>query len=116
MKWCCEKFKFQYEERYDRTIFVFCTPPEHVLDQKHANFWLGMRSVEHKDLKNILAKEITLSNEIPGDVAQTLRTSFPIWYCPWCGKKLVRFYGKNPVDLYDDVITEEFAIKPTQTP
>ena len=100
MKWCCDGLKHAFEKRKGRTLFVFAVPPE---EQKgNPSFWLGMRSVEQKDLQ-----EMNTIN-LPDNLKVTISTKIPIHYCPWCGKRLISFYRKNYDILVDQALLKEF--------
>ena len=102
MKWCCEGLKHSVDNRYERTIFVFS---EHtgVVNEKPL-FWLGMRSVKNNDLS--IFNEQSLNCNVP----ITLRTRVPIFYCPWCGKKLLKYYKNNYNNLIDNELIKEFTL------
>lgn len=100
MKWCCEGFKYLFERRYQSTIFVFAEQPSNTLDQ--LTFWLGMRSVEHKDIGRLY------SSGFSKNVPITIATKIPMEYCLTCGKKLKKFYKNNYEKLVDPVLLEDF--------
>lgn len=100
MKWCCEGLKYLFERRFESTIFVFAEPPSNTSDQ--IAFWLGMRSVEHKNLEKLA------SFNFSGDIPITIATRIPMKYCITCGKNLSKFYKKNYEQLVDPEILKEF--------
>jgi len=102
MKWCCDGFKQAYDDRYDRTIYVYPSPPKPEYDFPDAFFWIAMRCIEQKELAK---GPIGVTRK---DLAITIATQRPIKYCPWCGRNLREFYGSNPTQLYDEVIINEF--------
>ncbi|RLC19390.1 MAG: hypothetical protein DRI57_07185 [Deltaproteobacteria bacterium] len=105
MKWCCQGLKHIFEQRYDRTIFAFAEAPENV--SENVSFWLGMRCVEHKELDNLRRAGF------PDNMPVTINTRVPISFCPWCGKKLAKFYRKNYCQLTDPEISDEFKLEKT---
>ncbi len=101
MNMCCEGFKEMYKKRFDRGIFVFADKED---TTGEVSFWLGMRCVEHNELKNLT--EICFSDKLP----ITVSTRVPIHFCPWCGKKLIKYYRRN-YDFFSDIeIQKEFRI------
>lgn len=91
----------RFNQRYGRTIFVFADPPASEVDDL-PTFWLGMRSMEKQHA------ESTTIDTSPQDVPVTISTRSPIQFCPWCGKRLMRFYFKKYTNIYDEEITKEF--------
>ena len=100
--WCCEGFKFSFEERYERTIFVYA---EEDLSENKTNlsFWICMRSISKDQIDNL---PIGGLKEIP----VTISTRKPIKYCPWCGAELSKFYQKKFSHILDSSIEKEFEI------
>ena len=98
--WCCEKLKDQFDRRHERGIFVFAEPPN-TERNRSLSFWVGMRIVAAKHL------EFMKPSDCPADVAITIQTWYPIWFCPWCGVKLDRYYDREYGLLTDPVISEE---------
>ncbi len=99
MKVCCEGFMEMYKKRFDRFMFVFADKDN---TTGEVTFWLGMRCVEHKELKNIT------KISVPDNLPITINTSVPIHFCPWCGKKLIKYY-KHRYDFFLDMeIQKEF--------
>src|SRR5437867_1587456 len=92
-KWCCEGLKHAFAQRRGRGIYVFAEPPKSEIGIP-VTFWLGMRSVEKKDLEKLSVAW----DERQG--ALSLQTWRPIRYCPWCGTKLVRFYRNRHEQLH----------------
>jgi hypothetical protein len=101
MKWCCEGFRKMFEQRHERTLYVFAGPPLKTESDK-ANYWLGMRSVSKMDIDKLL--HLGIPNTIP----ITVSTRIPIFYCPWCGSKLANYYESTYDQLVDKEILNEF--------
>ncbi len=102
MKWCCVGLKTMFEQRYERNIFVFAEPPS--FDDQFHSFWIAMRCVDYKNLDQMSKVKL------PIDVPVTISTRFPISFCPWCGKKLQKFYKRDYGILIDDKLIKEFSL------
>ena len=104
--WCCEGLKHAFEERLSRGIFVYAEPPipEYNVD---VTYWLGMRSIDFHDQDRFM--EHSSKQEAPPGfpLPQTLQAWLPIKYCPWCGKKLEKYYKKNYELLTDKELSNE---------
>ena len=98
MKWCCEAFRFAFDERHDRGIFVFCELPTAV--ESGPTYWIAMRSVR-------LVDRDRFAQQVQQTVPITIATWRRIKYCPWCGRNTHRFYRKTYQHLLDSVLTEE---------
>lgn len=99
-EYCCLGFKETFEQRFDRTLFVFADPPDEVFDKP--TFWFAMRSVEKDKIDSVLPS-------LP-EALLTLSTRKPISFCPWCGIKLAKFYKKKFLNIHDATVSEEFAL------
>lgn len=95
-----------FAERYERYIYAFAEPPIERLNIS-VSFWIAMRSIEQKYLDKL--DEMEFEQECP----VTIATRVPIKYCPWCGKHLVKFYGRNCQHLLDEVIIAEHVASET---
>jgi hypothetical protein len=100
-KWCCPGLETAFAERGDRTIFVFAEPPG---EFSSATFWIAMRAVEQEALSQLPALAL------PPETAFTIATRKPISFCPWCGKRLGRFYRRRYSQLADPKLTAEFKL------
>ena len=85
MRWCCIPFKGWYEEAGKRGTGILvgrnsAGKPEFIIQH---------RAVD---------KEIALLP--PTDYPVTLISALCISYCPWCGRQLDKWYGKNVDELY----------------
>ena len=92
--WCCEAFKRAFEERLSRGIFVYAEPtvPKYNIE---VTYWIGMRSIDFHEKDRFIA-HISKQEIPPGPpLAQTLLTWLRIIFCPWCGKKLEKYYKKT---------------------
>ena len=92
-KWCCKNLKDAFEARDRRGICVLAELSESRIDVG-ATFWIGMRSIDVSDSMPEPADG--------GDVTPVLiETRHRIFFCPWCGCRLERFYRKIYEQLYD---------------
>jgi len=81
MKFCCVGYKSNLNEnKNDRTSRISVEFDEN----EKARFYLEIRSVMSSDQKK-------LNTDIPIAIV----TRVQIQYCPWCGKKVEKFYKKN---------------------
>jgi hypothetical protein len=101
-RWCCLGLETAFSERGDRTIFVFAEPPGEF--NPSPTFWVAMRAVEQEALSQLP----TLA--LPPETAFTIATRKPISFCPWCGKRLDRFYRQRHSQLTDPNLTAEFKL------
>ena len=101
-KWCCLGLETAFSERGERTIFVFAEPPSEFTPSP--TFWVAMRAVEQEALSQLPALAL------PPETAFTLSTRKPISFCPWCGKRLARFYRRHFSLLADPKLTTEFKL------
>lgn len=85
MKWCCPNFKSWHEAAGERGYTVFAEP---IADGKSA-FVVQYRAVD-------IAQEHLVSSQTP----LTLLADIRISYCPWCGRDLAKWYGRNTEELY----------------
>ena len=85
MRWCCIAFESRYEAAGERGIAILvgrnsAGKPEFVLQH---------RAVD-KEIESLPITEYPLS--VVSDIC--------IHYCPWCGRKLDKWYGKYVDELY----------------
>lgn len=85
MRWCCISFKGWYEEAGKRGTGILVGRNS---DGK-PEFIIQHRAVD---------KEIALLP--PTDYPVTTISELWISYCPWCGRQLDEWYGKNVDELY----------------
>jgi len=100
MNWCCDSIKHMFDQRHDRTIFIFAETS--VTNYESAVFWLGMRCVKQSDLARIKLFKI------PEGMPVTINTRIPISHCPWCGAKLASYYRKTYGQMLDPELSKEF--------
>src|ERR1700753_1600940 len=85
MKWCCLAFKGWYEEAGSRGFTV--------LVGRNATggpqFVLQHRAVD-KGLEESVTSQVPISSV----------SDIHIQYCPWCGRKLDKWYGNKIDELY----------------
>jgi hypothetical protein len=83
-RWCCSAFKNSYDAAGDRSIAV--------LVDRYGD----------GDSEFILQSRAFVKGEEPSDlrtsVPMSLVTESHIEFCPWCGRKLAKWY-KNDVDV-----------------
>lgn len=99
--WCCDGFKYLYEQRNDRALFIFAE-----IDNTIGNkmvFWFGMRSVNKCDIDRLK------SFGLPCDMPISINTRVPIKHCPWCGVVLDKHYANTGRKLLDQDISAEFV-------
>ena len=90
MKWCCGVMKAYYDMAGERGFSV------NVSDEGgHYNFMLLHYSMER-------GKDLLIKTDDP----ISLVTETGIQYCPWCGKKLEKFYKKDLPSL----VRKEFGV------
>lgn len=81
MKYCCDSFKncHTWEKLKERARYI-------IFEEEDSNWycWLITRSIDEKDLQGF-------STPFP----ITLEAEIPLKYCPWCGKRIKRFYKKQ---------------------
>ena len=85
MKWCCSTFKARYEHAGE-TSFAMLVGRDAA---GKAQFVIQHRAVD-KDM------EYAVKPEIPTRIVSDMQ----IDYCPWCGRKLEKWYGKSVDELY----------------
>lgn len=85
MKWCCLTFKSWYEAAGERGFAILVGRDSAGKPQ----FTIQHRSVD-VEMEDLVKTETPLS----------LVADIQIDYCPWCGRKLDKWYAKNVDDLY----------------
>jgi len=106
-EWCCNGLSHAFAQRADRGIYVFAS---RLGPSSPVSFWLAMRSVTQADLRR--RENLGPSSTVP----VTLATRVPIRFCPWCGKRLDRFYGPNGNQLIDTSLDAEFYLPESPAP
>ena len=105
--WCCEGMQLAFESRRGRGIFVYCEPDNNLI-KCGPTFWLGMHSIDLDDVERFVEERSGMAIE-PEE--RPLPVSLSTWrrirFCPWCGKKLERFYRKHFMLLADDELSKE---------
>ena len=86
MKYCCDGFGSHHAKCGTRGLSTSVSEQD-----GRAVFWLWCRAVDG-DGEHIF-------DGIDLSVPVTLKTRYPIVYCPWCGKRLARFYAKTWQDM-----------------
>lgn len=84
MKWCCAGFEAAYRAGGERSIAV-------LVDEDlggHAQFFLQARAFD-------VGTEPDLNLNVPMSLA--LQTG--LQYCPWCGVRLQKWYGRHAREL-----------------
>jgi hypothetical protein len=85
MKWCCITFKSWYEAAGKRGFAILVGRDSAGKPQ----FTIQHRSID-PEMEDLVKTETPLS----------LVADIQISYCPWCGRNLERWYGKNVDTLY----------------
>lgn len=97
-KWCCEGVRQYFTSRGERGVFVFAEPPDARSNQP--SFWLAVHAADEGDLA------VIRQGTHRADLAVMLQTWIPVRFCPWCGRKLARFYRNQWRQLYDPQASE----------
>ena len=100
-RWCCLGMETAYGARAERGIFAYVEPPSRI--QTEPWFFLAMRATNQQSLESAAILELGELGPV------TLLTRTIITCCPWCGKKLARFYRSDYDMLVDPSISAEFA-------
>lgn len=90
-----------FADRFGRTIYIYAEPPSELSHEPC--FWLATRAITKRDLETGVVLPDT------GGTAVTIATRKPIIYCPWCGRKLSRFYKRSYAMLVDESVAKEFT-------
>jgi hypothetical protein len=85
MKWCCSTFQSRYEHA-GQTGFAVLVGRDAA---RNPQFTVQCRAVD-QDL------ESAVKPEIPTQIVSDMQ----IDYCPWCGRNLLKWYGKSVDALY----------------
>ncbi|MBI1375298.1 MAG: hypothetical protein GC159_21480 [Phycisphaera sp.] len=100
LKWCCEGIRYRFECRTERGFFVFAEPPNRISGER-PSFWIGVNAIDE-------AQSQYLPDKIGGEsIVYLIKTWLPIRYCPWCGKKLERFYRNRWRQLFDEAVSAD---------
>ena len=98
-KWCCEAIRQHFENRGKRGFFIFAEPPNPPVANE-PTFWFVVHAVAQSDFQRIPKPD-------DGDpLLLMLQTWAPVRYCPWCGQRLARAYGKHWQQLYDRAVSK----------
>jgi hypothetical protein len=103
-EWCCEHFHWAFEARTHRGQFIFVSPPVPRVCSRYS-FWLAFRSVAREHLTRMPQDPLA-----PPDLKICLTGMQAIFYCPWCGHRLARFYGPSAERLVDLELCQEFQV------
>jgi hypothetical protein len=90
-----------FADRLGRTIYVYAEPPSDLSPEPL--FWIATRAITKQDLAARAALPDT------GRTAVTIATRKRLIYCPWCGRKLSRFYKRRYHALVDESVAKEFT-------
>ncbi len=80
MRWCCEHFESYFENAGLRGVSVFA-----VSNSDQDVFFLFQNRA--MDTQN--------NSPVQSEVPVTLASEVAIFYCPWCGRHLNKFYSKH---------------------
>lgn len=80
MKWCCQTFEYYYGEAGSRGFAALVER-----DSQGRPFCL----LQHR------AVEPEAMGSVRSEVLTSLVSEAPIRYCPWCGRDLEKWYGKD---------------------
>ena len=86
-KWCCAGFQAHYESAGERGFAVLVEKDDDFV----VRFLIQSRAVAKNDEARLKIAS--------GDVLVGLVTETALTFCPWCGVKLKRFYGKRTAEL-----------------
>ena len=101
MKWCCDGFRNFYNQRHDRGLLVFATPPV-IGTSNEPSFHIASRATERNNFDSV-------GKALKGmSVHLALNCSTGMRYCPWCGATLKKFYSKSWPELIDQRVIDEF--------
>lgn len=103
-EWCCSLFRWAFESRRGRGQFIFASPPVPDAWPAHS-FWLAFRSEAREHLSRMSREPLA-----PPDVKVYLSSIQAIFYCPWCGRRLARYYGKATAQLLDPELCRELQV------
>lgn len=103
-EWCCPNFHDAYNSRTQRGQFVFVGPPVPKVWPVHS-FWLAFRSVDCDKLNSLNTSVFALP-----DIPMLISCVGAIFYCPWCGRRLARFYGRDAARLVDPSLLVEYGV------
>jgi hypothetical protein len=103
MKWCCDGFRANYDQRHERGLIVYVLPS--VAELSEPSFRIGFRAIER-------SKYSSLSEVLKGrmDGCLSLDCSAGMRFFPWCGSTLATFYRSTWQELLDERITDEFRL------
>lgn len=95
--WCCHRFEAAFENRHGQGVFVYVRPsdPDH-----SGTFVLAVRVVAKHDLP-AFSSAVARSGYL---APVHLETHVAVRACPWCGKRLQRFYRRGSTRLIDSSI------------
>jgi hypothetical protein len=104
MKWCCNGFRANYDQRHERGLIVYVLP-QFVGASSEPLFHIGFRALER-------SRHANFSEAVKGRMegCMSLGGSTGMKYCPWCGATLAKFYRNTWQELLDDKITNEFRL------
>lgn len=101
-EWCCQHFRWAFERRARRGQFIFASSPTAGVRPTYS-FWLAFRSVDREHLSRLPPSPLA-----PADAIISLSSMQAIFYCPWCGRRLARYYGRSAARLVDPDVCREF--------
>ncbi len=90
--YCCEVFERFVENRDKKGLSILVDYSKYD-KTKEPYFWLQMRAVDTNQQSSL-----PKGNSYPCNI--TLWTETRVLYCPWCGKKLKKFYRRNWETLF----------------
>lgn len=102
--WCCDRFRYAFEQRRERGLFSFAKPPvENITSEP--SFFIGFSSLEANRYSRF--PEVVKAR-LEGGVS--LSGSIGVKYCPWCGTKLSDHYSENWKGLTDQKVIAELCL------
>jgi hypothetical protein len=101
-EWCCPDFRSAFEASARSGLFVFAEGPAPG-DPSLYSFWLAFRCVarQHRG-------RVPPAPPAPPGVEVCPSDALAIAFCPWCGRRLVRYYGRSAIRLRDRELCREF--------
>jgi hypothetical protein len=99
-KWCCPALQEYFSRRDSRGFVIFAEPPNPPVTTE-PTFWFAVQAVDRDDLPRLPKPPDGCSLRI------MLQTWGRVFFCPWCGRKLERYYRNRWQQLYDEKISKD---------
>ena len=102
LRWCCRDFQDLYQRRHDLGLFIAALPPLPT-DPSPVRFVLAFRAGSMEDVARLMTSRAKARMRV------TFQHQTPVFCCPWCGTRLVKFYGAVAGLLIDLEIARELG-------